>query len=99
MSGDEFVTLCEDLADPGQADAIAVRVDDALARPFPLSTVEVRITASIGIAFTGSGDDAPEDLIRDADLAMYQTKRKHGGDRRVFDLRELHLVRLGGQKS
>jgi diguanylate cyclase (GGDEF)-like protein len=92
MSGDEFVILCEDLDDPVRADAIAVRVNDALARPFPLSEVTVLVTASIGIAFTGRGTDSPEGLIRDADLAMYQSKRKHAGQRQVFDLRELHLA-------
>jgi diguanylate cyclase (GGDEF)-like protein len=95
ISGDEFVILCEDLDDPTRADAIAVRVDAALTRPFQLSGVELNITASIGIAFTGRGNDAPEELIRDADLAMYQTKRKNAGIRQVFDLRELH--RAGDQ--
>jgi diguanylate cyclase (GGDEF)-like protein len=93
MSGDEFVILCEDLEDPARADAIAVRVDAALARPFQLSEVEVNVTASIGIAFCGDGDDA-EDLIREADRAMYhhKRKRKNAGHRRVFDVREMHLA-------
>jgi diguanylate cyclase (GGDEF)-like protein len=91
MSGDEFVILCEDLDDPVRADAIAIRVDAALARPFLLTRgVEVRVKASIGIAFTGRGSDVPEDLIRDADLAMYRSKRKNAGHRHLFDLRELH---------
>ena len=92
MSGDEFVILCEDLDDPARADAIAVRVDAALAPPFLLSGADVHVTASIGIAFTGRGADAPVDLIRDADLAMYQSKRKNAGHHQVFDLRELHLA-------
>jgi diguanylate cyclase (GGDEF)-like protein len=92
MSGDEFVVLCEELDDPIRADAIAVRLDATLARPFQLSSVEVEVTASIGIAFTGRGSDTPEDLIRDADLAMYQSKRRNSGHRQVFDLRELHLA-------
>jgi diguanylate cyclase (GGDEF)-like protein len=94
MSGDEFVILCEDLDDPARADAIAVRVDAELARPFLLSgiDVEVHITASIGIAFTGRGSNSPVDLIREADLAMYQSKRKNAGQRQMFDLRKLHLA-------
>jgi diguanylate cyclase (GGDEF)-like protein len=92
LSGDEFVILCEDLADPSQADAIVSRVDAAMARPFVLSDVEVNITASIGLAFTGRGDDAPEQLIHDADLAMYRTKRQSVEDRQLLDLRELHLA-------
>jgi diguanylate cyclase (GGDEF)-like protein len=93
MSGDEFVILCEDLDDPSRADAIAARVDAALARPFMLSGIEVHVTASIGIAFTGRGSNSPVDLIRDADLAMYQSKRGSAGQRQMFDLRELHLAR------
>jgi diguanylate cyclase (GGDEF)-like protein len=92
MSGDEFVILCEDLDDEARAVAIAARVDAALARPFMLSGTEVHMTASIGIAFTGRESNAPVDLIRDADLAMYQSKRKSAGRRQVFDLRELHLA-------
>jgi len=94
LSGDEFLVLCEDLEDPSEADGIAVRFDQALARPFVLSGLELQIDASIGIAFTGCGSDAPEELIHDADLAMYRTKRHrdHDHEHKVFDLRELHLA-------
>jgi EAL domain-containing protein (putative c-di-GMP-specific phosphodiesterase class I) len=54
--------------------------------------VELHIDASIGTAFTGRGSDEPEDLIHDADLAMYRTKRHRDHDRRLLDLRELHLA-------
>jgi diguanylate cyclase (GGDEF)-like protein len=90
--GDEFVILCEDLADPFQADAIAARVDVALVLPFVVSDVELKITASIGIAFTGRGNDAPEQLLHDADRAMYRQKRQKVETRQLLDLRELHLV-------
>jgi diguanylate cyclase (GGDEF)-like protein len=92
LSGDEFVILCEDLADPSGADPIAVRLSAELARPFALSTVEVTVSASIGIAFTGQGIDEPEELLRDADLAMYRLKRGRMTARGVLDLRELHLA-------
>jgi diguanylate cyclase (GGDEF)-like protein len=91
LSGDEFVVLCEDLADPSAADPIAVRLDAELSRPFVLSDVELTITASIGIAFTGQGSDAPAELLRDADLAMYRSKRERVGSHEILDLRELHL--------
>jgi diguanylate cyclase (GGDEF)-like protein len=92
LAGDEFVILCEDLDDPAQADTIAARFSAALALPFVLSRGTLHVRASIGIAFTGLGNDAPEELIHDADLAMYRSKR--GEDRRdqVLDLRELHLA-------
>jgi diguanylate cyclase (GGDEF)-like protein len=92
LSGDEFVALCPDLENPSQADTIALRFDTELSRPFQLSGTAVKITASIGIAFTGRGVEAPEELLRNADLAMYRTKRERVGIHHVVDLRELHLA-------
>ncbi|MEA2139752.1 MAG: hypothetical protein QOG56_2902 [Solirubrobacteraceae bacterium] len=91
MSGDEFVILCEDLEDASLADAIALRVNAVMEPPFVLSDVEVSITTSIGIAFTGRENQDPGQLLQDADLAMYQTKRRNAS-RHVFDLRGLHLA-------
>ncbi len=91
LSGDEFVVLCEDLVDVSGADPIAVRLIAELSRPFVLSKMEVTVGASIGIAFTGQGIDEPEELLRDADLAMYRSKRGRVATRGVLDLRELHL--------
>jgi diguanylate cyclase (GGDEF)-like protein len=92
LASDEFVILCEDLDDSTQAGAIAARFDAALALPFVLSDVEVNMTASIGIAFTSRGAESPEELLHDADLAMYRTKRRRGAVHQAFDLSELHLV-------
>jgi diguanylate cyclase (GGDEF)-like protein len=92
LYGDEFVILCEDLDDPSQAGVIAARVDAALAVPFVLEETEVTITASIGIAYTGRGNEAPEQLLHDADRAMYRTKRQSVDTRQLVDLRELHLA-------
>jgi diguanylate cyclase (GGDEF)-like protein len=89
LYGDEFVILCEDLDDPSQADAIAARADAALILPFGLSDAEVSITASIGIAFTGRGGDSPEQLLHDADGAMYRAKNRSVRRRQLVDLREL----------
>ena len=77
LSGDEFLVLCEGLEDSSDADLIASRLRQELARPFNLSGVTVRITASIGIAVTGHGSDGAEALLHDADFAMY--RNKHGG--------------------
>ncbi|MGA2008483.1 MAG: EAL domain-containing protein [Solirubrobacteraceae bacterium] len=79
LSGDEFVILCEDLDDPSRADTIRHRVESVLEPPFLLSGVELKVTASIGSAVTAHGDDAPAQLLRDADLAMYATKRGNLG--------------------
>ena len=89
MSGDEFVILCEDLDDPAEVDAIAARVVAAVAVPFVLSGVELDVTASVGIAFSGRGDEMlSEQLLQDADTAMYQAKRGGGARHQIVDLRE-----------
>ena len=92
LSGDEFVILCEDLADASASDPITARLNSELSRPFALSSVQLTVTASIGIAFTGPTTDSPEDLLRDADLSMYRAKRQRGGRHDVLDLRQLHLA-------
>ena len=76
MSGDEFVILCEDVESSAHVDTIASRVGAAISTPFNLLSMEIEITASVGIAFMGPGDQLSEELLRDADTAMYQAKRK-----------------------
>jgi diguanylate cyclase (GGDEF)-like protein len=92
MSGDEFVILCEDLDTAAEIDAIAARVVDAIATPFDLSGVKVEISASVGIAYSGRGDNLSSQLLVDADAAMYQAKRGGGAHHRVIDLSERHLA-------
>ena len=92
LSGDEFVILCEDLDESSPLEALALRFDTALAQPFRLSHVELEMTATIGVAVTGPGGRAPEELIHDADLAMYRDKRHRGANDDVLDLRTLHLA-------
>jgi diguanylate cyclase (GGDEF)-like protein len=92
LSGDEFVILCEDVGAPSQADAIADRVSAALAVPFVLSSVTVTITASIGTALVDRPDVTADQLLHNADVAMYRTKRtSYGGPRPLFDRSEEHL--------
>jgi diguanylate cyclase (GGDEF)-like protein len=89
LAGDEFVVLCEELDGPDQVDALAKRIGVAFSTPFSLSGTEVLITASVGIAFAGKGEDVPERVLQDADTAMYQVKRSGGARHGVVDLREL----------
>ena len=91
MSGDEFVILCEDLEGEAEAHVVAERISAGLAAPYSLSTTEVKVTASIGVAFASQGVYAPQQLLQDADAAMYQAKRKGGNRYQVIDLREQHL--------
>jgi diguanylate cyclase (GGDEF)-like protein len=91
ISGDEFVILCEDLNEPAEVDVIARRICAAVAEPFVLSGAEVAVTASVGIAFSGRGDQLSEQLLQNADAAMYQAKRKGGARHQIVDLREQSL--------
>ena len=93
LSGDEFVVLCEDLADPSEAEPIAARLGAEFLRPFALPGTEVTVTASIGIAFTGRGLDAPEELLRDGDLALDQAKQSRVAGHEILDLRALYPAR------
>ncbi|MEY2570171.1 MAG: hypothetical protein QOE63_521 [Acidimicrobiaceae bacterium] len=88
MSGDEFVVLCEDLDLSTQAEALATRVNTALTAPFFLNGAEVEVTASVGIAFSGRLDQLSEQILEDADTAMYQAKRRGGARYQILDLRE-----------
>jgi diguanylate cyclase (GGDEF)-like protein len=87
LAGDEFVIVCPDLDDEDQVEAIAERIVRALGQPFDLHGVVVAISASVGIAFAGSGNDS-ENLLHRADIAMYQVKRKGGARHQVIDADE-----------
>jgi EAL domain-containing protein (putative c-di-GMP-specific phosphodiesterase class I) len=88
VSGDEFVFLCEDLESTAAVEALAERIDKAFARPFILPAMELSITASVGLAFAGPGQDISSQLVVQADTAMYQAKRKGGAGHHIIDLRE-----------
>ncbi|MFZ1997144.1 MAG: EAL domain-containing protein, partial [Solirubrobacteraceae bacterium] len=88
LAGDEFAILCEDLESRLAADAIMVRINNALSATFVLLGIAVNITASIGIAFSGDGHDDPELLLHEADLAMYRTKRDNTSSRQIFEVRD-----------
>ena len=91
VSGDEFVAICDDLIAPAEADAIVVRLDAALDRPFSTSGAELDITASIGVSFAGQGIEDPEEVLHVADMAMYRAKRGGGRRHEVVDLRAEHF--------
>ncbi len=76
FGGDEFVVLCEELATPEDAIVIADRILDAINRPIVIGDSEIYVGASIGIAFAAGPHAAPDDVLRDADAAMYQAKER-----------------------
>lgn len=77
--GDEFVILCEDLRGQREAVRVAKRAREAIAEPLHVRGHEVTIEASVGIARARREQTSPEDLIREADVAMYRAKRRGGG--------------------
>ena len=79
FGGDELTLLCEDIADGEDARAVAQRLLDTFAEPFVVQDGEAFLQASIGIALSRDGFEAPEDLIRDADAAMYRAKARGQG--------------------
>ncbi len=85
--GDEFAVLAQELRDPSDAIRIADRIQERLAFPFDVDGHEFVVTASIGIAFSGgiSISTEAQDVLRDAEIAMYRAK--HNGKARceVFD--------------
>jgi diguanylate cyclase (GGDEF)-like protein/PAS domain S-box-containing protein len=77
FGGDELTLLCEDIADEHDARAIAERLLDTFSDPFVVAADgEAFLQASIGIALSRDGFETPEDLIRDADAAMYRAKQR-----------------------
>jgi diguanylate cyclase (GGDEF)-like protein len=89
VSGDEFVFLCEDLSSADDVEVLAKRIDESFGEPFRLDGgPELSVTASVGLAFAGPGEDISDQLVVDADMAMYQAKRKGGAGHQIIDLRE-----------
>jgi diguanylate cyclase (GGDEF)-like protein len=76
VGGDEFVFLCEDLRTAADVDVVAKRINEMFIRPFTIATIEVSITASVGKAFAGPGEEISDQLLARADMAMYEAKRE-----------------------
>jgi diguanylate cyclase len=101
FGGDEFVILCEDVFDDEGAVAVAERVLKAFSLPFALAHGETMAAASIGISVTSDPNQDPDDLIRDADAAMYRAKGAGGARVVLFDevTRERALARLHNENA
>src|SRR5207245_4806938 len=77
LGGDEFTLLLEDIRDVSDAIRVAERIERELAVPFAVAGQEVFVSASIGIASSVTGYTVAQDILRDADIAMYRAKA-HG---------------------
>jgi len=85
LGGDEFTILLDEISNVSDATCVAERLQQQLAAPFTIDGHEVFTTASIGIALSATGYDRPEDILRDAETAMYRAKNRGKACHEVFD--------------
>jgi len=84
LGGDEFAILLEEIDGPATAIAVAERVLKGLGAPIDLGESAPRVGASIGIALSGAGGETADDLLRNADIAMYTAKGAGRGRIELF---------------
>jgi diguanylate cyclase (GGDEF)-like protein/PAS domain S-box-containing protein len=85
LGGDEFTVLIEDITDETESIQVAERIQKELSVPFTLSGREVFTTVSMGIAPSATGYERAEDILRDADTAMYRAKSAGKARYEIFD--------------
>ncbi len=79
LGGDEFAILLHPVSDTENAERVAERIDETLSAPFELQGNVVHMTASIGIVEGHARHHLPEDVLREADMAMYRAKLRADG--------------------
>ncbi|MGA2926778.1 MAG: EAL domain-containing protein [Solirubrobacteraceae bacterium] len=96
FGGDEFAVLLEDAANSLECNRVAERIIAAIRRPFTIDRREVFIGATVGIAAAGTSAPAADELLRNADTAMYSAKRAGGGRTATFEsqMRDRLIERL-----
>ena len=99
IGGDEFAVLIQDSAGLTTAVEVAERILEAMRTPLQLSHQSVFPSVSIGISQALGRDTSPDDLLRDADIAMYEAKRAGHGDYAIFDpsMHDVAVARLALQ--
>lgn len=85
LSGDEFAVLLDGVHDLWDALRVVERLEEDMRTPFLVDEQELFLTASIGLALSEDDYERPEDLLRDADIAMYRAKSRGRGGHVVFD--------------
>ncbi len=93
FAGDEFIVLLEEVEGADEALRVTQRITEEFREPFALNGREITLRFSIGVALSEAGTEFPEELLRDADTAMYRAKAE-AADYRVFDP-EMHEQALG----
>jgi diguanylate cyclase (GGDEF)-like protein len=96
FGGDEFALLLEDDGNGLQPEVVAERIIASMRRPFGLEGKEVFIGATVGIAIADGDALGPDELLRNADLAMYRAKKEGGGRAATFEsaMRTALLARI-----
>jgi diguanylate cyclase (GGDEF)-like protein/PAS domain S-box-containing protein len=89
LGGDEFTILLDAIDDHESAKRVAERIQEVLSHPFKLAGHEMSMSASIGIAFSDCGENTAEELLRDADTAMYRAKSLGKARYQIFD-KDMH---------
>jgi len=97
LGGDEFTILLESVGDPSDAMRIARRIQAAVAAPFQVETREIRPALSVGIALSTAVHARPEDVLKDADVALRRAKALGGSRCEVFD-EAMHTRAVGRLK-
>ncbi|MFU8771407.1 MAG: EAL domain-containing protein [Anaerolineales bacterium] len=94
--GDEFVILLEDISGVSDASRVATQIINEMAKPIPFKNQQVFISTSIGIVLSVTGYSSAEDILRDADIAMYSAKANGRNRYEIFDpaMREKIMNRL-----
>ncbi|MEO0394891.1 MAG: EAL domain-containing protein [Cyanobacteria bacterium P01_A01_bin.137] len=92
LGGDEFVILLEEIEGIREAVSVAERLFELLAIPLKLANRELYISTSIGILLGTDRYQSAEELIRDADLAMYRAKQNGRGQYTIFDMAMRHQI-------
>ncbi|MGI8908464.1 MAG: EAL domain-containing protein [Candidatus Sumerlaeaceae bacterium] len=100
IGGDEFAVFVDDIDDVGSAVMVARKILTELERPFRIDNHDVFTGTSIGVAVSTTGYQRPDDLLRDADAAMYRAKAAGKGRYEIFDAamhaRVIGLLKLEG---
>lgn len=85
LGGDEFTVLIPDIKGQNEAVSVAQRIRQALSSPFTVGDQEVFTTASTGIAISSPHYETPDEILRDADIAMYRAKSEGRSRHHVYD--------------
>ncbi len=85
LAGDEFAILLEDIQEVADATRVAERILESLRQPYALAGQSIEVSGSLGLVFGSAGYERAEELIRDADIAMYRAKSRGKACYEIFD--------------